>query len=62
MVANVITQLRENGIVRRGYLGVHIQSITEEIAESLGLDDASGALVTQVIADSPAEKAGVKFR
>ncbi|WP_424945987.1 Do family serine endopeptidase [Candidatus Spongiihabitans sp.] len=60
MVANVITQLRENGIVRRGYLGVHIQSITEEIAESLGLDDASGALVTQVIADSPAEKAGVK--
>ncbi len=60
LVANVIAQLRENGTVQRGYLGVHIQSITEEIAESLGLDDASGALVTQVMEDSPADKAGVK--
>lgn len=60
VVANVIAQLRERGTVQRGYLGVHIQSITEEIAESLGLEDASGALVTQVMEDSPADKAGVK--
>jgi serine protease Do len=60
MANNVITQLQENGTVQRGYLGVHIQSITEEIAESLGLDDTSGALVSQVMEDSPAEKAGIE--
>ncbi len=57
---NVISQLRDTGSVQRGYLGVQIQSVSEEIADSLGLDKAAGALVTQVIADSPAEQAGLE--
>jgi len=46
--------------VRRGWLGVHIQAVTEEIAEALGLDEAAGALVASVIPDGPAEKAKIK--
>jgi len=59
LASNVINQLRDTGMVQRGYLGVQIQSVNDEIAESLGLDKARGALVTQVIEDSPAEAAGV---
>jgi serine protease Do len=60
MASNVIGQLQQTGSVERGYLGVHIQAVSEEIAQSLGLDDDSGALVTQVMEDSPAEKAGIE--
>ncbi len=60
MANNVIGQLRETGTVQRGYLGVQIQTVTEDIAESLGLDKARGALVTQVIEDSPAAEAGLE--
>ncbi len=60
MAENVISQLRDTGSVQRGYLGVQIQSVSDEIAESLGLEKAAGALVTQVIEDSPAEAAGLK--
>ncbi|MGI9310115.1 MAG: Do family serine endopeptidase [bacterium] len=60
MASNVIVQLRDNGVVRRGYLGVYIQGVTEEIAESLGLSAAAGALVTRVVADSPAQHAGIE--
>ena len=60
MASNVINQLRDTGTVQRGYLGVQIQSVSDEIADSLGLDKARGALVTQVIENSPAEKAGVE--
>ena len=42
---NVITQLRAGGIVRRGWLGVRIQEVTDELAESLGLDKGRGALI-----------------
>jgi serine protease Do len=56
----VIKQLVKHGQVRRGWLGVHIQSVTEEIAETLGLKEASGALVASVIPDGPAEKAKMK--
>ncbi|MBK8909447.1 MAG: DegQ family serine endoprotease [Rhodospirillales bacterium] len=58
----VIRQLIEHGQVRRGWLGVRIQTVTEELAESLGLDDARGALVADVIAEGPAEKAGIQRR
>ncbi|MGN7503539.1 MAG: DegQ family serine endoprotease [Alphaproteobacteria bacterium] len=54
----VITQLLEYGRTRRGWLGVRIQSVSEEIAESLGLTDVRGALVASISKDSPAEKAG----
>lgn len=60
LAKNVIGQLRDTGIVQRGYLGVQIQVVSDEIAESLGLDKARGALVNQVIEGSPAEAAGVK--
>jgi serine protease Do len=56
----VIEQLIEHGQVRRGWLGVRIQAVTEEIAETLGLDEAKGALVATVIEGGPAEKAGVR--
>ncbi|MEC7572441.1 MAG: PDZ domain-containing protein, partial [Pseudomonadota bacterium] len=56
----VIAQLREFGRTRRGWLGVHIQTVTDEIAESLGLAKASGALVSDVTKDGPAEAAGLK--
>ena len=58
MASNVINQLKDTGTVQRGYLGVQIQSVSDDIADSLGLDKARGALVTQVIEDSPAAKAG----
>lgn len=60
MAKNVINQLRDTGTVQRGYLGVQIQTVSDEIAESLGLDKARGALVSQIIEDSPAEAAGVE--
>ena len=56
----VIDQLIKNGSVKRGWLGVHIQAVTDEIAETLGLSEAEGALVANVIEDSPAEKAKIK--
>lgn len=60
MASNVIAQLRDNGVVQRGFLGVQIQRVSEEIAESLGLEKTAGALVTQVVADAPAERAGIE--
>jgi len=60
LAKNVILQLRTDGHTRRGWLGVRIQSVTDEIAESLGLDKPRGALVASVTEDSPAEDAGLK--
>ena len=56
----VIDQLIEFGRTRRGWLGVRIQSVTEEIAESLGLEKEQGALVASVTETGPAEEAGLK--
>jgi serine protease Do len=56
----VIDQLRQFGETRRGWLGVKIQSLTEDIAETLGVSETTGALVASVTPDSPAAKAGVQ--
>lgn len=56
----VIDQLIEYGHTRRGWLGVRIQSVTDEIAESLGMDHASGALIASVNEEGPAHAAGIK--
>ncbi|TVR84120.1 MAG: DegQ family serine endoprotease [Rhodospirillales bacterium] len=56
----VIRQLIEHGEVRRGWLGVRIQTVTEELAESFGLDRARGALVADVMSDGPAAEAGLE--
>jgi serine protease Do len=59
-VASVIPQLQKNGQVSRGWLGVQIQSMTGEIAESLGLKNPTGALISEPQGDGPAVKAGLK--
>jgi serine protease Do len=60
LVKELLPQLRGKGKVTRGYLGVLIQKVTPEIAESLGMDKGYGALVANVSKEGPAEKAGVK--
>jgi serine protease Do len=57
---DVIASLKESGSVTRGWLGVQIQPVTDEIAESLGLASAKGAIVSDVTEDSPALAAGFK--
>ncbi|MCB1508193.1 MAG: Do family serine endopeptidase, partial [Hyphomicrobiaceae bacterium] len=59
-VLQVIAQLREFGETRRGWLGVNIQEVTDDIAESLGLDGARGALVAGVTPGGPADAAGIE--
>ncbi|WP_439817991.1 DegQ family serine endoprotease [Zavarzinia sp. CC-PAN008] len=56
----VVAQLAEFGETRRGWLGVRIQSVTDEIAESLGLDGARGALVAGISEEGPAVAAGIE--
>lgn len=55
----LIPQLVSNGKVTRGYLGVNIQTITPDLAEALQIEETKGALVADVVADSPAEKSGL---
>ena len=59
-VKAVVQQLKEFGEVRRGWLGVKIQTVTEDIAESLGVAENTGALVSAVTPESPAAKGGVQ--
>jgi serine protease Do len=56
----VVEQLKEYGHARRGWLGVNIQSVTDEIAESLGLDKPRGALIASVREGGPAQAAGIQ--
>jgi serine protease Do len=60
LVRQVADQLREFGRVRRGWVGVSYQSVTDDIADSFSLDKARGVLVANVVADGPAAKAGIK--
>jgi len=59
VVSRVVDQLKNFGETRRGWLGVRIQDVTDEIAEAMGLEDNKGALVTDV-PDGPAKEAGVQ--
>lgn len=60
LAMNVADQLRKTGHVSRGYLGVLIQDVDRDLAESFGLKQPHGALVTQVMKDTPAEAAGLQ--
>lgn len=60
LAMNVADQLREHGRVSRGYLGVLIQDVDPNLAESFGMAQPHGALVSRVMEDSPAAKAGIK--
>ncbi len=60
LAENIVEQLENYGRTIRGWLGVRIQTVTEDLANSLGLDRPYGALVASVIPNSPAEEAGIK--
>lgn len=60
MVTKIKDQLVAHGKVNRGRIGVTIQEVTQPLAQSFGLDKAGGALVSSVMADSPAAKAGLR--
>ncbi|MGF1553906.1 MAG: DegQ family serine endoprotease [Paracoccaceae bacterium] len=60
LARNIVDQLQEYGTTRRGWLGVRIQSVNDEMAEALGLDRAQGALVADVTEGGPAAEAGLQ--
>jgi serine protease Do len=60
VVKNVVQQLKDNGSVTRGWIGVQIQNVTADLADDLGLKEQTGALVAAAQKDSPAAAAGVK--
>ncbi|SNB47581.1 DegQ family serine endoprotease [Geobacter sp. DSM 9736] len=60
MAKGTLNQLKEKGRVTRGWLGVVIQQITPELAQSFGIQENVGALVSEIVKDGPAEKAGLK--
>ena len=58
--SSIVKDLKEKGVVTRGWLGIMIQKVTPELARSFGLENNEGALVGDVIPNSPAEKAGIR--
>lgn len=58
---DVVEQLKTSGYVSRGWLGVYIQEVTRELAESFGMEKPTGALVAKVLPDSPAEESEIKI-
>jgi serine protease Do len=57
---NAVDQIKRNGHVVRGYLGVNVQEVTSELSESFGMEKPKGALVAEVFPDTPAAKVGIK--
>jgi len=60
MVSELVQQLVQHGEVRRGQLGIALQDLTPRLAEAFGIEQRHGAIVSQVISDSPAERAGLR--
>jgi serine protease Do len=60
-VSTVSTALEHGGVIPRGYLGVEVQAVTQDIAENMGLKSAAGALVDKVMPGTPAAEAGLKY-
>ncbi|MEO0137345.1 MAG: DegQ family serine endoprotease [candidate division WOR-3 bacterium] len=60
LAKNIIEELKTKGKVTRGYLGVYLEELTEEMKEALNLPSLDGVLISEVIANSPAEEAGIK--
>jgi Do/DeqQ family serine protease len=60
MASNVMQQLRTSGTVRRAQLGVAVQQVTSDMAKSLGIEDAGGAIISSVTPGSAADKSGLK--
>ncbi|HEX4293297.1 MAG TPA: DegQ family serine endoprotease [Rhizomicrobium sp.] len=59
LVRSVVAQLRQYGVAKRGWIGVRIQAVTDDLAEGLGLPAKTGALITDVTPKGPAAKAGI---
>ncbi|HWR91966.1 MAG TPA: Do family serine endopeptidase [Desulfobacterales bacterium] len=62
MATKIVAQLKDNGEVTRGWLGVNIQDLKGELAEYYGAKNSEGVLVTEVVPGNPAEKAGIKAK
>lgn len=62
LAQTILEELKSTGKVTRGYLGVYLQDITEELREALDLPSLDGVLISEVVDDTPASKAGVKNR
>ncbi len=60
VIKSVVAQLQKNGSVARGWLGLAFQDLNKDLADSFGLNSAKGALISKVIPNSPAAKAGMK--
>ena len=60
VVLDVYNQLREKGSVTRGWLGILIQEVSQELAESFGMDKPRGALIAKIVGDGPADKSGLE--
>ena len=60
LAARIVNQLQEYGITKRGWLGVRIQTVNDELAEALGLERPAGALVAEVTPGGPAAEAGIE--
>jgi len=60
LAKDVVAQLKQFGVARRGWIGVRIQQVTDEIAQGMGLPNSQGALVADVTRDGPAQKAGLQ--
>src|SRR5262245_22599509 len=60
LVKDVLPQLKNGGKITRGWLGVSVQGVTPDLAASLGLEQVKGALVSSVVHDGPADRAGIK--
>lgn len=60
MVSNVIDQILDNGTVKRAFLGIVLQPIDKELCEALNLDRQDGVLISEIVKDSPAQKAGLQ--
>jgi serine protease Do len=58
---NVVGQLRESGVVQRGWLGVGYEDVSQTLSEAFGLDTPRGALINRVIEDGPAQEAGLQL-
>ncbi len=61
VAVNVITQLKTNGKVTRGWIGVYIQEVTSNLAKSFGMDKPKGALISKIISDGPASNSDLKI-
>lgn len=60
LTQKIVADLRDDGTVERGWLGVHIQAVDDDLAESLGMEEASGALIARVTEDGPAAAFGIE--